>query len=256
MLRFVFVLTFYFYISAYFIVKMKIYLRTKKDDFEFRYRYTRKSIRFVAARSRATVKCYGEENLPEENGYVMLANHQGKFDVLAVVSSHEKPLSVVAKKKKTRYPLVRQVMEMLDSTRIDTEDLRSVATAFRDVERNIENGRNYLIFPEGKFGKNHNHLIEFHTGCIGIVKKTKCPIVPVALYDTYKVYNENSLKKTECSVTYLSPIYYEEYKDLSKREIADLVKQRIEDVIDQIENDGCCAGGSSAGGEDREVAAC
>ena len=81
---------------------MKIYLRTKKDDFEFRYRYTRKSIRFVAARSRATVKCYGEENLPEENGYVMLANHQGKFDVLAVVSSHEKPLSVVAKKKKTR----------------------------------------------------------------------------------------------------------------------------------------------------------
>ena len=80
--------------------------------------------------------------------------------------------------------------------------------------------------------------------------------MPVALYDTYKVYNENSLKKTECSVTYLPPIYYEEYKDLSKREIADLVKLRIEEAIDKIENGGCYADAPSDDAEDREVAAC
>lgn len=247
MLRFVFVLVFYFYISLYLIIRMSVYLRTKKDDFVFRYGYARKAVKFVAAKSRATVRCFGEENLPEKDGYVLLANHQGKFDVLAVVSSHPKPISVIAKKDKTKYPLVRQAMEMLDSTRIDTTDLRSVALAFREVEKNIEKGRNYLIFPEGKFGKNHNHLIEFQTGCIDIVKKTKCPIVPVALYDTYKVYNVNSLKKAECSVTYLSPIYYDEYKNLTKREIAEIVKCRIESAIEEIEAGGTPFGGFADG---------
>ena len=35
-------------------------------------------------------------------------------------------------------------------------------------------------------------------------------------------------------VHYLEPIYYEEYKDMKSKEIAELVKQRIQDKISSI----------------------
>ena len=66
--------------------------------------------------------------------------------------------------------------------------------------------------------------------------KVKCPVVPVCLYDTYKVYNVNSLKKVKCSVHYLDPIYYDEYKELGLKQISELVKERIRIKIEELDN--------------------
>ena len=30
-------------------------------------------------------KVYGKENIPEESGYMMFSNHQGLFDILAII---------------------------------------------------------------------------------------------------------------------------------------------------------------------------
>ena len=63
---------------------------------------------------------------------------------------------------------------------------------------------------------------------------TKCPIVPVTLYDTYKVYGVNSLKRVSCEVHYLKPIPYEEYHGLDKNELASLVKSKIQEKLDEL----------------------
>ena len=65
------------------------------------------------------------------------------------------------------------------------------------------------------------------------LKDVKCPIVPIAIYDTYKVFNVNSLKKVTCEVHYLDPIYYDEYKELSKPEIAALIKSKIQAKLEE-----------------------
>lgn len=48
-------------------------------------------------RRRAFIKTVatGMENLPKEDGYIMYANHQGKYDVLGVIVSHDKPITYV-----------------------------------------------------------------------------------------------------------------------------------------------------------------
>ena len=43
----------------------------------------------------------GRENLPEQDGFVLYANHQGLFDVLALASDWDRPLAAVLKNKKS-----------------------------------------------------------------------------------------------------------------------------------------------------------
>ena len=64
--------------------------------------------------------------------------------------------------------------------------------------------------------------------------KSKVPIVPVVLIDSYKVFNSFHLGPIKTYVYYLEPINYEEYKNLKTQEIADLVKSRIESKIKEV----------------------
>ena len=84
------------------------------------------------------------------------------------------------------------------------------------------------------YDDNHNELQDFQTGCLKFLYKTKSTIVPICLYDTYKVFGTNSLKPVTCEIHYLAPILYSEYKDLSKVELAELVKSRIQEKLDEI----------------------
>ena len=61
--------------------------------------------------------------------------------------------------------------------------------------------------------------------------KTKCPIVPVALIDSFKAFDTGSIDKLVVQVHFLEPMLYEEYKDMKTTEIAAEVKRRIEATI-------------------------
>ena len=50
--------------------------------------------------------------------------------------------------------------------------------------------------------------------------KAKCPIVPVALIDSYKPFDKNEPGRITVQVHILTPIVYEEYKDMKTAEIA------------------------------------
>ena len=90
-----------------------------------------------------------------------------------------------------------------------------------------------LIFAEGTRSKDGNHPQEFKGGSFKAATKSKCPIVPVALIDSYKAFDTGSVKKLTVQVHFLEPIYYDEYKDMKTTEIAAEVKKRIEATITQ-----------------------
>ena len=236
MLRLIISILIFLIPTVFYIIRMSIIARGKKSR-EEKYAYARKVVNFIANKSRATVRVIGKENIPEKNGFAMYANHQGKFDALATIYACENPLSVVIRKDKAWAGMVKTFIKITDSRTIKLNDLKSVAETFRDISKEIEDGKNYLIFPEGGFDNNKNELQTFHTGCLGLLKTAKCPIVPVALYDTYKVFNVNSLKKVSCTVSFLKPIEYEEYKDLTKPEIAELIKLKIQKELDRIKSE-------------------
>ena len=70
-------------------------------------------------------------------------------------------------------------------------------------------------------------------GSFKTATKTKCPIVPVALIDSFKAFDTGSTERITVQVHILPPMYYEEYKDMHTTELAEEVKRRIEKVIEE-----------------------
>ena len=116
---------------------------------------------------------------------------------------------------------------------LDREDVRQAMQVIIHVTEEVKKGRNYLIFAEGTRSKNGNQLREFKGGSFKSATKAKCPIVPVALIDSFKPFDTNTITPVTVQVHFLKPMYYEEYKEMKTTEIAAEVKKRIEKVISE-----------------------
>ena len=115
------------------------------------------------------------------------------------------------------------------------EDIRQGLKVIQQVADEVKKGRNYLIFAEGTRSKMQNKLQEFKGGSFKSAVKAQCPIVPVALIDSYKSFDTNSIEKLTVQVHFLKPIPYEEYQGMKTTQIAAMVKERIEDTIARYE---------------------
>ena len=176
---------------------------------------------------------HGMENIPKENGFIFFPNHQGLFDVLAIIQVCPVPFSVVAKKELTNVPFLKQVFTCMKAFIMDREDIRQSMQVILNVTKEVRSGRNYLIFAEGTRSKNGNHPQEFKGGSFKAAMKARCPIVPVALIDTYKAFDTGSAAPLTVQVHFLKPMCYDEYKDMKSTEIAAEVRRRVEETIQE-----------------------
>lgn len=199
-----------------------------------------KLFKFIVKRANkggnVVVKAFGQENIPEKNGFMFFPNHQGMYDMLAIIDTCPNPVSVVYKIELKNVPFVKQIASCMKAFFIDRDDVRQSMKVIMGVADEVKKGRNYLIFSEGTRSKNGNQLGEFKGGSFKAATKTKCPIVPIALIDCFKPFDSDSLKPVEVQVHYLKPLYYEDYKDMKTVEIAEEVKRRIEKVIKENTN--------------------
>lgn len=178
------------------------------------------------------IDVHGKENIPEKDGFMFFPNHQGLYDVLAIIEACPRPFSVVAKKEIAKIPFLKQVFACVKAYMIDREDVRQAMQVIINVANEVKKGRNYLIFAEGTRSKNGNRVGNFKGGSFKSATKAQCPIVPVALIDSFKPFDTNSTKPVTVQVHFLKPLQYEEYKDMKTTEIAALVQERIQKTID------------------------
>ena len=189
--------------------------------------------RHVIAKGNVTLQIFGKENIPETPGLILYGNHQGMFDLIAVANDFPGPLAFVFKKELMKVPLLKQYAIATRSFAMDRADVRQSLTVIRSVTEEVKNGRNYLIFPEGTRSKTGNQMNDFHPGSFKAAVKAKCPILPVAFIDCYKVLDQKGTQPVSVQMHYLPPIPYEEYAGMTTVALAAMVKERIGQVIDQ-----------------------
>jgi len=201
-----------------------------------------KHIQFILRRAikggNVDLTVTGLENIPADAGFMMYANHQGLFDVLAIAATCDIPLGAVLKKELYDVPFLHQIALCTKSYAMDREDVRQSLTVIQNVTEEVKKGRNYLIFPEGTRSKLGNEMLEFHGGSFRCATKSKCTVLPVALIDSFKVLDQKGSKPVSMQLHYLKPIPYEEYQNMKPAELAALVKERIAEKIQE-----CAQGG-------------
>lgn len=203
----------------------------EKYSEEEMYRHIQYILKRAVRGGNIDLQVSGTENIPKEGGFMLYANHQGMFDVLAVAATCDIPVGAVLKKELYDIPFLHQVAICTRSFPMDREDARQSLTVIQSVIREVKAGRNYLIFPEGTRSRNGNQMGQFHSGSFRCATRSKCPIVPVALVDSFKVLDQKGSKPVTVQIHYLKPICWEEYGNLKTTELAALVKERIAQAI-------------------------
>ena len=196
-----------------------------------KYRHIQYILRRAVKGGNLTLEVTGTEHIPTEGSFLLYSNHQGLFDVLAIAATCDRPLGTVLKKELKDIPFLKQIVACTKSFAMDREDVRQSLTVIQSVIREVNSGRNYLIFPEGTRSKSTNDLLDFHGGSFRCATKTKRPVVPIALVDCYKVLDQKGSKPVTVQIHYLEPIYYEEYQNMKPAELAALARGRIQAKI-------------------------
>lgn len=190
-------------------------------------------IRQVVSKGNVDLQVFGKENIPQTNGYMLYANHQGIFDILAIAIDFPGPLAAVFKHELKNIPLIKQLAYLTKSFPMNRADVRQSLTVIRAVTEEVKSGRNYIIFPEGTRSRKGNEMNEFHSGSFKAAMKAKCPILPVAFINSFQVLDQKGTQPVSVQMHYLKPIPYEEYQAMTTVAVAALVKQRIAEVLDK-----------------------
>ncbi len=130
----------------------------------------------------------GVQLIPREGPVILAANHRSYLDpvVLAMVGSRRgRKLRFLAKKEMFEAPVVGQAMRALGQIRVDrgTGDATPLQIAIDALGR----GEAIGIFPEGTIPKD-GEVLSARTGVARLAVETGAPIVPVAIWDTERVW--------------------------------------------------------------------
>lgn len=223
------------YILPSWLLKIRKYNQENVTTLEERFQFIKGIADKVMKKGKIHLTCYGKENLPKEQGYLIAPNHQGLFDIVALIYTMDVPFRAVVKIELMKVPAINGVIKMMGYQPMDRENLRQSMKVIKQASKEMSEGITYAIFPEGTRCRKKNEMLEFKGGTFKCAVDAKKPIVPTAMINNYKVFDDNNIKPVDCQIHYLEPIYYDDYKDLSHMEIARMVQDRIAQCIKEYE---------------------
>ena len=135
----------------------------------------------------------------------------------------------VSKKEIAKVPGLRIWMRLVNCVFLDRNNPREGIKAILKGIETIKSGISMFISPEGTRNSGEG-LLEFKPGSLKMAEKTGCPIVPVAITNANKVFEDHLpwIHPTEMTIEYGDPIFIHE---LSKEARAELLEHCREKVL-------------------------
>lgn len=197
----------YFWLYLLLCIPVSLYIRhLAETDGPKADRYVAHFVRNWARRllklAGAKVTVTGQENLPQSGAYMVVANHQGYFDIPIMLSCVGEPRGLVAKQEIDRIPGIRMWMRYLHCLFVDRSSPRAGAQTIVDGAKLLESGHSLTIFPEGTRSKG-GPMREFKAGAFRIASRAGVPVVPVTIDGSFRLMEGNKMliRPAEVKVT-------------------------------------------------------
>ena len=189
-----------------------------------------------------TLKCEfiveGLEKFPTDTNVLITPNHQSFIDPLTLLANVSSPITFVAKKETEQFPVVGDVIKAIEGRFMDRSSLKNEVRIMMAISKDLEEkpDQSIIIFPEGTRSKDTENrgLSEFKPGALKPAYNACKPIVPVAMYGSFRVLSTDqpSLKKYPIQLKILDPIPYEEFSKYSTVDFAKILHDKIEKEVD------------------------
>ena len=197
----------YFWLYLLLCIPVSLYIRhlagtdgPKADRYvaHFVRNWARRLLKLAGAKVTVT----GQENLPQSGAYMVVANHQGYFDIPIMLSCVGEPRGLVAKQEIDRIPGIRTWMRYLHCLFVDRSSPRAGAQTIVDGAKLLESGHSLTIFPEGTRSKG-GPMCEFKAGAFRIASRAGVPVVPVTIDGSFRLMEGNKMliRPAEVKVT-------------------------------------------------------
>lgn len=150
----------------------------------------------------AAWKVEGLENLPAEGPVVLAANHLTNFDPFLVQFALPRPVFFMGKAELFANPLIEPLLRQLGGFPVyrGAQD----EWAMRHAQTVLERGQVLGIFPEGSRSAGKG-LKPGKTGAARLALAVKCPILPLALDGTQRIF-QRFPRRGKVSLTIGTPI--------------------------------------------------
>ncbi len=165
---------------------------------------------------------------------MVISNHQGIIDIVALEASQNIDFQWVAKKQLFDTPWFGFLLKLPNMIEVDRENKSGLIKLLADVKETVQNDKERIIaiFPEGT-RTNKQALLPFKGGTRIVAEKLELTIQPIVITNSKRLLNEHNKTAHSATVhiTYLEPFkvskenkgWYEE------------VRKKMQKVIDEEE---------------------
>lgn len=132
----------------------------------------------------------GQENIPEEGGFIICCNHMSNFDPIVLGSGVKRPVHYMAKEELFENKALAWFLGHLNAFPVvrGKGDMRAVEYAERIIQEKMVLG----IFPEGTRSKEYKPM-RGKSGAALIAKQTGADVLPVSIYTDQNYKNGTRL---------------------------------------------------------------
>ena len=175
-----------------------------------------------------------ENEPPDPNGqpYLYMFNHESMFDQFMISAFIPHYITAVGAIEQFKYPIWGAIMKQYGIIPIVRKDIKKALNSLVKAEEALNNGVSFLIAPEGTRTLT-GEMNPFKKGPFHLAKNTGATIIPVAIIGAFKAKKKKDWRLTpgKLIARFGSPILKEEFKNLSVEETRDLVRDRIQQLI-------------------------
>lgn len=135
----------------------------------------------------------GAEHLDKGKPCVLMANHQGAFDIFALLAYLPLHFKWVARKEIFKIPILGWAMAAAGYISIDRSGRRKALESVERAVAKIRRGASVLVFPEGTRSPD-GRIQPFKKGGFTLAVKAGVPVVPVSIRGSRDVLPRGSLR--------------------------------------------------------------
>jgi 1-acyl-sn-glycerol-3-phosphate acyltransferase len=203
------------------------------------HRYARLWGRVALWANRVKVSVEGMESLKGEGPYIFMSNHQGSYDIFALLGHLPFQFKWLAKKELFSIPFFGWAMTAAGYISIDREGTRETVEAMNKAAERIRDGMSVVIFPEGSRSPDGT-IQDFKKGGFTLAIKSKVPVVPLALTGSREIMPKQRLTAAsgEIKIRVSRPIETVQYSMKDRKDLMETVRESIEENFKLISKEG------------------
>ena len=179
---------------------------------------------------RTVVK--GLEHIQADQSYVVVANHQSTYDILAVYGHLPLDFKWVMKIELRRIPFVGFACEKMGHIYVNRSNRQASIEAMNQAKSQLVHGTSVFFFPEGT-RSNGATLKPFKKGAFRMARDLELPVLPLSISGADRVMPAGSLKiiPGTITMTFHAPIATSQ---LTKGDLGAVAKQAQQTVASAI----------------------